>query len=304
MHDAWVAYVCVNCSHLNAFRLGNHLLSPTDAFENQNWLCTKCGQAHEKNATLPFAEWPEAFKQGGSIQAQRFWQGFFRIATEHLESYWKWCNVCDRVLPFAAFSRHVNWGPLERQMECRSCKGSINAKLNPLRSTEQLREGATRRRAADLLLEGRHERIDVDDLFRRFDGKCFKSRKLLHKEDRGSWAIDHILPSAYLYPLSQQNAALLSTSANAAKRDKWPSQFYTNQELIDLSRITGADLELLATTNPVVNSNINVNACVTRSLTVREKSDLGKRIRALKGLIKKYRLTAELSAKNKKILGL
>lgn len=188
-------------------------------------------------------------------------------------------------------------------MECRSCKGSINAQLNPLRTKEQLHEGAKRRRAAELLLEGQDEPIDFEDLFRRFDGKCFKTGKSLDIKKRKTWDIDHILPSAYLYPLSVQNAALLSSEANQAKRDKWPSQFYTNQELVNLSRLTGADLALLASKEPVLNSKIDVNACVLRGLTVREHSDLGKRVKALKWLLEKYDLTSKLTSKNKKMLG-
>ena len=304
IHDAWIAYVCIGCRHLNTFQLGERLLDAGNAFDTQKWECAKCNLEHKSNAALPFPNWPKAFKKSNSIQAVRFWQGFFRIATEHPESYWKWCNVCDRILPFSAFSKHANWGPLQRQMECRSCKGSINAVLNPLRTAEQLREGARRRRAGDLLLVGKNQKVNVDDLFRRFNNKCFKTGEVLTKENRKSWSIDHILPSAYLYPLSKQNAALLSSDANNAKGVQWPSAFYTNQQLVELSMITGVDLELIASKKPVFNSEIDVNACVDRSLTVREGSDLVKRVKELKWLLKKYGLATSLSVKNRKILGL
>jgi len=230
--------------------------------------------------------------------------GFFRIATEHAESYWKQCNTCGRILPFQAFSKHTGWGALQRQMECRSCKGAINAVLNVLRTPEQLHESAVRRRVAELLLKDEDQRIDQEALFRRFAGKCFKTNRSLDIRERGTWAIDHILPSQYLYPLSVENAALLSREANNAKAGRWPSHFYTNNELIELSRITGADLNLLASREPIINRNIDVDACVTRYLKVRERSNLTKRLAELRKLLSDYALVDQLSAQNRRILGL
>ncbi|GAB4441768.1 MAG: hypothetical protein OHK0040_12980 [bacterium] len=175
--------------------------------------------------------------------------------------------------------------------------------MNPKRTKQQLHESNIRRRVADLLLEGVNEIIDIDDLFKRFDGRCFKTRIVLDKNNRSTWEIDHILPSSWLYPLTKENAALLSKEANNNKRDKWPSHFYTNTELIQLARITGADLELLARKEPVVNPNIDVDKCVSRYLQVRERSNLHKRIKELKKLLNDYKLVDKLSDENKKFLG-
>jgi hypothetical protein len=49
-------------------------------------------------------------------------------------------------------------------MECRACKGAINAVLNPKRTSQQLHESAVRRRIADLLLETEEQPIDIADL--------------------------------------------------------------------------------------------------------------------------------------------
>ncbi len=155
-----------------------------------------------------------------------------------------------------------------------------------------------------MLLEGENQTIKPEDLFARFGSKCFKTRKPLDIKDRQSWAIDHILPSKYLYPLTIENAALLSAGANNNKRDRWPSEFYTNNELIELSRITGADLNLLASRSPVVNSSIDVDGCVSRFLKVRERSNLAKRLKELRKLLEENDLVARLSAQNKKMLGL
>ncbi len=302
-HDAWVGFICLNCKELNNIRIGNTLLAPKDAYQIAGWECTKCGFVHSKESDLPFENWDEKFRLTESIHAQRFWEAFFRIATEHPDSYWKQCNTCGRILPFAAFSKHSGWGPLERQMECRSCKGSINAALNPKRTKQQLYESSVRRRIADLLVEGENEPIDIEDLFRRFESKCFKTGIKLDMNKRNKWEIDHILPSKWLYPLNKQNAALLSKEANNNKRHKWPSEFYTNNELIELAKITGADLSLISCEKPVINKNIDVNKCVERYLQVREKSHLPKRINELKKILTVYNLVGALSNENKKLLG-
>jgi hypothetical protein len=303
VHEAWVGFICLKCSELNLIEIGSELLEPVAAFRSRAWQCEKCRYVHGRDSDLPFENWPKEFTGHDSVRAQRFWLGFFRIATEHPESYWKQCNACGRILPFNAFSKHSGWGPLERQMECRSCKGAINAFLNPRRTKQQLHEAGVKRRIADLLLEGENRLLDLEELFRRFDSKCFKCRRKLVFDRRKTWETDHILPSKYLYPLTVENAALLCTGCNNNKRDRWPSDFYTNNELIQLSRLTGADLNLLASRNPIVNPNIDVDACVSRFLTVREHSNLPKRIAELKGLLVAHGLVANVSAQNRKTLG-
>lgn len=302
-HDAYVAYICLSCFKINYVKIGQVLLNPNDAFEECIWECKFCGFLHSKEADIPFENWDDAHKVSESKPTEYFWRGFFRTATEHAESYWKQCNVCNRILPFSAFSRHVGWGPLERQMECRACKGAINAVLNPKRTSQQLHEASVKRRIADLLLETENETIDIDELFKRFKGKCFKTKQPLVKSNRNSWAIDHILPSTWLYPLTKENAALLSKEANENKRDKWPSKFYTNSELIELAKITGANISLLTRQPPVINRNIDINKGVERYLQVREKSNLEKRVKEIKKVIRFYGLEDNLSKENRKFLG-
>lgn len=313
LHEAWVHFVCVKCSAHNMVRIGGALLTPTEAYDAQSWACSNCGFVHSKlspipqrglrGKRLPFSHWSPVVTKAGSLSAQRFWKAFFTTSTETAESYWKQCGTCGRILPSRAFSRHSGWGPLEKQLECRDCKAVINTNLNPKRTKEQLHESSARRRTADLLLTGEHERLDLKDLFKRFGGKCFKTGKLLDFKNRKSWAVDHILPSKWLYPLTKGNAALLSKGANDNKNDRWPSEFYTNEELKRLSTITGANLELIAKKKPIINANIDVDACVTRMLTVRGATDLTKRIKELKKLLEDYSLISRLSAQNKKILG-
>lgn len=303
INDAWVGFICLSCKELNNINIGNKLLNPKITYETAEWKCIKCGYVHSKESDLPFEHWDEELRLVESIPAQRFWEAFFRIATEHPESYWKQCNTCGLILPFPSFSKHIGWGPLARQMECRSCKGAINAVLNPKRTKQQLHESSVRRRIADLLVEGENEFIDIEELFKRFEGKCFKTGMPLDINKRQTWRIDHIIPSRWLYSLKKENAALLSKDANDNKRDKWPSEFYTNNELIELAKITGADLSLISKRTPEINTNINVNSCVERFLQVREKSHLPKRITELKKILVDYDLVGKLSKANKKMLG-
>lgn len=295
--------MCIKCHHLNHVIIGQELITPAMAYETASWKCEKCRYIHSKDSPLPFKNWPAAHTVKQSLQARRFWLGFFRTCTEYPSSYWKQCNACERILPFAAFSRHKGWGALELQMECRGCKGAINAILNPLRTAQQLHESAVRRRVADLLLQGMNTPVDIDALFARFNSKCFKCEKRLDQKDRRTWEIDHILPSRYLFPLKRENAALLCLGCNNSKHGRWPSEFYTNNELIELSRITGADLSLLASATPVINREIDVNSGVARYLKVREHSNLAKRIKELKELLADYDLVEDLTPENRKILG-
>lgn len=314
IHDAWVSFACLRCSQRNFLQIGKELLNPMESYLNALWKCQNCGFIHSKNSDLPdvdlagkdlpFKAWGKKITSHNSIAAQRFWKSFFTISTEYHSSYWKQCNTCGKILPASAFSGHKGWGPLEKQMECRSCKSVINSKLNPKRTKEQLHESSVKRRIADLLLEDDNEKIDFTELFQRFSSRCFKTGKVLNISDRRSWAIDHLLPSRFLYPLRKNNAVLLSREANENKRDRWPSQFYTNNELKKLAMITGADLSIISSKIPIINPNIDVNKCVDRMLNVRGATDLSRRIDDLKKLLKDNKLIDRVSPKNRMMLGL
>jgi rubredoxin len=313
-HDIFSHYVCVKCSHENNVHFGDQFPDNDDVYENAAWECKNCNYVHSKQSPLPvaginnnptpYASWPADVVTSGSLPVERFWQAFFRNATENAEVFWKQCNTCGRILPNSNFSRHKDWGPLEKQMECRACKAVINALLNPKRTKQQLYESSVKRRTAELLMKEDSEAINIDELFDRFNGKCFKTGQLLDKNNRGSWAVDHILPSKWLYPLSISNAALLSTEANANKSDMWPSKFYSNEELKNLAEIAGANLALISRKDPIINENIDVDACVGRFLTVRSATDLEKRIEGLHKLLEDYGLSDRLSDEHKKMLGL
>lgn len=142
------------------------------------------------------------------------------------------------------------------QLECRFCKKfEVNAAHNPQRTAAQMKEDAARRRAFELLLmelyQGspqlryRHKtngRELADDIWNKFDRKCFKCSTPLNNPKR--MHLDHTRPLALLWPLDE-TATCLCGSCNSAKRDRPPAEFYTDEELISLSEITGIPLSEL-----------------------------------------------------------
>jgi len=308
-NDIWVSYTCVNCGEVNLEDIGLHVITADEAYEKCCWKCKHCGYVHSKSSDLPekLTNWDEAYRKHDSLTCERFWRSFFFLSTASQENYWKQCATCGRVLPAASFGKHKGWSELEKQQECKSCKAAINAIGNPKRTKEQLHEGSASRRIGDLMSPDPNFKpySDIEDLFKRFDSKCFKTGVKLDIYDREKWEIDHILPSAFFYPLTKENAALLSKEANGSKRAQWPSEVYSNEELVELARITGADLSLLTRKTPVYNKDIDPNLAVKRYIDkARSQSDLAKRVEELKKVLTKAGLIDLLSDENKKILGL
>ena len=147
------------------------------------------------------------------------------------------------------------------QLECRFCKKfEVNAAHNPKRTAAQMKEDAARRRAFELLLEGLYEgtpqlryraatgRELADDVWAGFGGKCFKcGTSLTTPRDM---ALDHTRPLALLWPLDGGATALCPTH-NSEKRDRPPVAYYSPEELLRLSKITGIRLAELM--NPAPN---------------------------------------------------
>jgi hypothetical protein len=146
------------------------------------------------------------------------------------------------------------------QLECRYCKKfEVNAVHNPKRTAAQMKEDAARRRAFELLLEGLYEgtpqlryrqetgRELADDVWDRFDGRCFKcGTPLTTPRDM---ALDHTRPLALLWPLDAGATALCPTH-NSEKRDRPPVEYYSDEELRRLSGITGIGLAELTDPSP------------------------------------------------------
>ena len=146
------------------------------------------------------------------------------------------------------------------QLECRFCKKfEVNAAHNPQRSTAQMKEDAQRRRAFEelttelygqsALLRYRHLTGHelADDVFKRFNGTCFKCGKRLPTARK--MQLDHTRPLALLWPLDG-TATSLCKDCNSEKRDRAPAEFYDQAELTLLAELTGLPLAELKDPSP------------------------------------------------------
>lgn len=159
----------------------------------------------------------------------------------------KYCIICNTIKPLAFFDRHGS-RKSKRQGECRLCKAVYNELKNPTRTTDQHREAAQKRRLYMELTGG--DKIDSKHIYERFGYKCFKcgedlSQDIQEKSVQRGGNLDHTLPAMYLWPLTNDNATLLCQRHNGEKAQKWPSEFYTDQELRRLVTLTGIPYETL-----------------------------------------------------------
>jgi hypothetical protein len=168
----------------------------------------------------------------------------------------KKCSYCQRYLPvhrnLVSSSFHNHASKISGfQNECRSCKKwRINDTFNPLRTPDQLHESSVITREKSLLLREPEilqrvkERTGAglrSQVWERFERMCFKCKiPVLLKE----FHLDHTRPLSYLWPIDEF-ATCLCGPCNNAKHDQFPVQFYTVNELQELSGITGLDLDLL-----------------------------------------------------------
>ena len=141
------------------------------------------------------------------------------------------------------------------QLECKACKKFfVNMPLNPQRNAQQFKEDGLRRRAIEVLVnsllernlvhfefENKNKKEFTEYIWNKFDRKCFKCKKKLELSEMN---LDHTMPLAYLYRLDE-TATCLCASHNSQKSDHFPIDYYTEDELAELSRITGLSLEML-----------------------------------------------------------
>lgn len=179
-------------------------------------------------------------------------------ANEHHLIKLKKCSYCQRYLPInpnllgsLSFHKH-NAKVTNHQNECRSCKKwRINSELNKLRTTDQLNESSVITRERKIFLQDSTALVKFklsngeglkSFVWKRFGRKCFKcNKKLLLKEVQ----LDHTRPLAYLWPIDEF-ATCLCAIHNNEKKDRFPVEFYNEQELLALSEITGLAYDQLA----------------------------------------------------------
>lgn len=142
------------------------------------------------------------------------------------------------------------------QLECKACKKFfVNAPLNPQRNPQQFKEDGLRRRAIEVLVNSLLDRNLIHFEFERktkkefskyiwekFDKRCFKCGPDSDPIPFQEMALDHTMPLAYLYRLDE-TATCLCSSHNSQKSDHFPVDYYSEEELVRLSEMTGLTLE-------------------------------------------------------------
>ena len=146
------------------------------------------------------------------------------------------------------------------QLECRFCKKfAVNGALNPMRTANQMKEDGQRRRHFELLLSElngispqlhyRHAtgKELSTEIWRKFGKKCFKCESEISTVNEMN--LDHTRPLALLWQLDG-TATCLCKSCNSQKRDRFPKDFYTEEELRRLTKITEISLRELLNPTP------------------------------------------------------
>ncbi|NGP46850.1 hypothetical protein G4V62_18595 [Bacillaceae bacterium SIJ1] len=93
---------------------------------------------------------------------------------------------------------------------------------------------------------GGNNKIDSVKVYSKFGHSCFNCGVDLKGETSSiEKPLDHTLPIKYLWPLTTDNATLLCRECNGEKSDKWPSEFYDDDQLKELHRLTGINYDVL-----------------------------------------------------------
>lgn len=167
----------------------------------------------------------------------------------------KKCSYCQRLLPVnpsvlgsLSFHKH-NAKISNHQNECRSCKKwRINNSFNPLRTTDQLHESSVITRERKILLKEPEILQEIKDrtgaglksqVWERFDRKCFYCGTPVKLNE---FQLDHTRPLAYLWPIDE-HATCLCAEHNNQKKEKFPIDFYSEDQLKKLSEIIGLSYE-------------------------------------------------------------
>ena len=208
--------------------------------------CPSCGYVHKAGDETKFFDYSMVVEnKNGDLKPVS--TGEFTIFHEDYVAEakrFKYCILCNTLKPLEFFDNHTSRNS-GHQGECRLCKKVYNDIKNGTRLTDQHREATQKRR---LLLDiAGNPKINSIEIERRYNNKCFFCGKDLSGiYDKREKPLDHTLPVYYLWPLSTENATLLCHECNGKKSGRWPSQFYTNKQLKDLSVLTGYEYELLA----------------------------------------------------------
>lgn len=235
-----------------------------DAFDIE---CPECGFRMKSGEESKFYDYKLLHK----TEYKTLEEGEFSILHDNYiaeAQEYKYCIVCNTIKPEYLFDKHGS-RKSGRQGECKLCKGVYNTIKNQTRISDQHREAAQKRRLYIDLAGG--EKINSKEILERFDNKCFKcGMDLSTVEKPGERPLDHTLPAYYLWPLTTYNATLLCQRHNGEKSGKWPSDYYSENELKKLAVITGIDYKILCGEpyyNPEAIQRLKDNKVVDELLT-------------------------------------
>ena len=209
--------------------------------------CPRCGMIHKYGDETKFYDYQLMNIEENSVLRKGQFAILHDNYVDEAEEF-KYCIICCALKPLDHFDRHAS-RKSKRQGECRLCKALYNELKNPTRTTDQHREAAQKRRLYVELTGG--DKIDSTEIYERFSYKCFKcghdlSQDIQAKSVQRGGNLDHTLPVKFLWPLTNHNATLLCQRHNGEKAEKWPSEFYTNQEIKRLVTLTGIPYDTMA----------------------------------------------------------
>ena len=205
-------------------------------------VCPSCKLAMRSGDETQFYEYKLTDQRDDSLIEQGAFAILHDDYIEEAQEY-KYCIICNTIKPLALFDRHRSRNS-RRQGECRLCKKVYNSIKNKTRLPDQHREAAQKRLMyLDLSAS---TSINSDEVYTRFDYRCFKCQKDLRRVDAIERPLDHTLSIVYLWPLTTENATLLCRKHNSEKSSHWPSAYYSDDELKKLTILTGIPYEILA----------------------------------------------------------
>lgn len=216
-----------------------------DIDEDYTIICPRCGYEHYSGGEQHLFDFSMDVNDENGNQTSVEEGEFVVSHDEYIENapLFKYCLICNTLKPLVCFHNHsvLKSG---HQGECIDCKTNYNAIKNITRTSDQHFESSQKRR---LLIEvAGSARVSRKTIEAKYGHRCFNcgvdlSHVLTNKEK----PIDHTLPVYYLWPATTDSSTLLCRTCNGNKTGKWPSDFYSDAKLHELSVYTGFDYHLL-----------------------------------------------------------
>jgi len=184
------------------------------------------------------------------------------VDTNYTGELFMYCEHCpdQKLLPYEAFTTNGKYklktyiGKWETgcQPFCRVCKQTYcneGVAGNASRTKDQhIEDNGARLRGLLEIVLGLKPKLDYRFIWEKFDGKCFKCGEYIPFDKTDAKGLDHTLPHSKWWSLSNEDGTLLCSSqlngCNGRKSNKWPNRFYNEDELVELSKITGINLNI------------------------------------------------------------